>query len=75
MRGKISISKYFQNFENEEKVFLKIDPSVQKGVFHPRFHGKAGVIKGKKGSCYEVLIKDLKKQKTILVHPIHLIKK
>ncbi len=71
-KGKISISRYFQKFKDGDKVVIKIDPSVQKGVFHPRFHGKAGVIKGKKGSCYEVLIKDLKKQKTILVHPIHI---
>ncbi|OGM02868.1 50S ribosomal protein L21e [Candidatus Woesearchaeota archaeon RBG_13_36_6] len=71
-KGKISISRYFQKFKDGEKVVIKIDPSVQKGVFHPRFHGKAGVVKGKKGACYEVLVKDFKKQKTILVHPIHI---
>lgn len=71
-KGKLSISRYFQKFKDGDRVVLKIDPSVKKGVFHPRFHGKDGVIKGKKGRCYEVLIKDFKKQKTILVHPVHI---
>ena len=74
-KGKISLSKYFQKFEEGDKVVLKIEPSVRKGVFHPRFQGKAGVIKRKKGSCYEVLIKDIKRQKTVVVHPIHIMKK
>ena len=29
-------------------------------------------FKGKKGNCYEVLIKDGGKEKTLIVHPIHL---
>ena len=74
-KGKMSLSKYFQEFKTGDKVSLKIDPSVKKGMFHPRFHGKNGVIKGKKGNTYEVLVKDLKKQKTIMVHPIHLVRK
>lgn len=73
-RGKISISKYFRKYKEGDKVTLIIEPSVQKGVFHPRFHGKAGVVKGTKGSCYEVAIKDKKKAKTLIVHPIHMVK-
>ena len=70
--GKISISKYLQDFKQGEKVCLKAEPAVQKGLYYPRFHGKAGVVKDKKGKCYEVRIKDGGKEKTVIVHPVHL---
>ncbi|MBS3145382.1 50S ribosomal protein L21e [Candidatus Woesearchaeota archaeon] len=71
-RGKISIRKYLQTFKEGEIVVLKAEPAVQRGMYFPRYHGKSGRIKGKKGNCYEVLIKDGGKEKTLIVHPIHL---
>lgn len=55
-----------------ERVVLKAEPSIQKGMYNPLFHGKAGIIKAKQGKCYSVLINDKNKQKTIIVHPVHL---
>ena len=71
-RGKLSLSSFFKRFKEGEKVLLKAEPAVQKGVYFRRFHGKTGIVKGKKGNCYNVLIKDGKKSKTVIVHPIHL---
>lgn len=71
-KGKIPLSKYFQEFNDGDYVNLKIHPNVQKGRFFPRFHGLTGIIGNKKGKCYEVKIKDGGKQKVVLVHPIHL---
>lgn len=71
-KGKISISKYFQSFDVGQQVCLKAEPAVQKGMYHPRYHGKVGVVKAKVGNCYEVSIKDVTKPKTVIVHPIHL---
>ena len=71
-KGKISLKKYFQEFKIDDKVSLKAEPAVQKGMYFPRFHGKAGVIKAKKGNCYEVNINDSGKQKTLIIHPVHL---
>jgi len=71
-KGKINISKYFQSFKSGEKVILKAEPAVQKGMYRPVFHGKSGIVKDKKGSCYNVLINDKNKQKTIIIHPVHL---
>ena len=71
-KGKLSLSRYFQFFDNGERVYLDVEPSVQKGMYHPRFMGKSGVIKNKRGRCYEVLINDLGKEKTLIVHPVHL---
>jgi len=71
-RGKIRISNYLQEFKSEDRVILKAEPAVQAGMYFPRFHGKPGIIKGKQGGCYKVKIKDFKKEKIIIVHPIHL---
>lgn len=71
-RGKIALTKYFASFRTDEKVVLKAEPAVQKGMYHIRFHGKVGVVKGKQGRCYEVEIRDGSKQKTLIVSPVHL---
>ena len=71
-KGKISVKKFFQIFEEGDKVVMNAEPAVQKGMYFPRFHGKVGIIKKKIGKCYKLLIKDNKKEKTLIVHPIHL---
>ena len=71
-KGKIPLSQYFQEFAIGDQVNLKINSNVQKGRFFPRFHGLSGIVTGKKGSCYQVQIKDGGKEKTLFIHPIHL---
>ncbi len=71
-RGKISVKKFFQSFEKGDKVVLSAEPAVHKGTYFPKFHSKTGIIKKKIGSCYKVLIRDGKKEKNLLIHPIHL---
>ncbi|MBU2633821.1 MAG: 50S ribosomal protein L21e [Nanoarchaeota archaeon] len=71
-RGKLSLTNYLQKLKNNDKVLLKAEPAVQTGMYFPRFHGKTGTIKNKIGKCYEVEIKDGKKIKTLIVHPVHL---
>lgn len=71
-KGKVSLTKYFKEFKVGDKIVLKAEPAVQKGIYFPRFHGKSGIVKGKKGDCYEIAIKDNKKEKSVTVHPVHL---
>ena len=71
-RGKISMTKYFQAFSAGDRVLLDVEPAVQKGMYHPQFMGKAGVVKGQRGRCYVVTINDLGKEKKLIVHPVHL---
>ncbi len=73
-KGKISISRYFAKYEIGDRVALKAEPAVQKGMYFPRFHGKIGEVTGKVGRCYKVQIKDFTKEKTLIVHPVHLIR-
>ncbi|RMF05409.1 50S ribosomal protein L21e [Candidatus Woesearchaeota archaeon] len=71
-KGKISITKYLQKFSEGDKVQLLAEPAVQKGMYFPRYHGKSGVVVGKQGECYKVMIKDSGKEKVMIVHPVHL---
>jgi large subunit ribosomal protein L21e len=71
-RSKTSISKFLQTFNTGDKVILKAEPSVQKGMFELRFYGKVGTVVGKAGRCYNVAIMDQNKAKTLIVHPVHL---
>ncbi len=71
-RGKISIRNYFQKFNINDRVQLTAEPSIHKGMYHPRFHGKSGIVMGKQGNCYKILVKDGSKDKTFIIHPIHL---
>lgn len=71
-KGKISLTRFFQEFKTGENVLLDIEPAVHKGMYHPRFHSKVGVITSKAGKCYNVAIKDGDKKKILIVHPVHL---
>jgi len=71
-KGKISLTRYFQNFKQGETVLLVPEPSIHRGMPFPRFQGKSGVVKLKRGRCYEVQIKDGSLNKLLIVHPVHL---
>lgn len=71
-KGKISLTKYLQEFKVNEKVILYADPGFQKAMYHPRFHAKSAIVIGKQGNCYLVKIKDGNKNKELVVHPVHL---
>lgn len=66
------ITRALQEFEIGEKVCIDIDPSVHKGMPHPRFQGYTGEVEGKQGDAYKVGIRVGKKHKTLLVLPEHL---
>jgi large subunit ribosomal protein L21e len=71
-KGKISITSYLQNFKHGDRIQLAAESALQKGMYHARFYGKVGTVKGRKGKCYEISISDKGKEKTLIVHPIHL---
>ena len=71
-KGKISLRNYFQALKPGDRVKLCAESGVQGAMYHLRFHGKSGVVSGKRGECYEIKIKNGNKQKNLIVHPIHL---
>ncbi len=70
-KGKVSVTRFFQEFKEGDKAVLNAEPAYQKGIYPLQFHGKTGTVKGKKGRCYRLDLKD-GKIKALVVHPIHL---
>ncbi|MEM2118748.1 MAG: 50S ribosomal protein L21e [Candidatus Bathyarchaeia archaeon] len=70
--GKIKLSKLLQEYQTGDRVIIKIDSSVQKGMPHRRFHGKIGTITEKRGRSYVVNVSQGEATKTITVRPEHL---
>lgn len=71
-KGKLSLTKYFQELQTGDFVCLKAEPSVQAGMYFPRYHGKKGKVIGQRGSSYIIAIKDGNMEKKLIVKPIHL---
>ncbi|UZE93683.1 MAG: 50S ribosomal protein L21e [Candidatus Pacearchaeota archaeon] len=70
-KGKIRLSKAFQEFRGGDRVCLVHDLS-QKNGFPKQFHGLTGVIEGKRGRAYIVRFKNGKVYKKLVIRPIHL---
>lgn len=71
-KGKISITRFFQKFEEGDNVVLLAEPAYQKALYRADIHGKTGKILGMQGRCYKVRIRDGQKEKLIITHPVHL---
>lgn len=69
--GKIKLSRWFQDFKKGDKVAIIRELSVQP-KFPKQLQGRSGVIESKRGDSFIVKIKDLNKEKTYIIHPIHL---
>jgi large subunit ribosomal protein L21e len=71
-RGKTGLSKILNEYEPDEKVVVKIDPSVHKGMPHRRYHGRIGVVADKRGRSYVVNVSQGKAIKEIIARPEHI---
>jgi large subunit ribosomal protein L21e len=72
-RGKTGLSKIIHEYKPGERVVVKIDPSVHKGMPHRRYHGKIGVIVNKRGRSYILNVTQGRTVKEISVRPEHLV--
>lgn len=70
-KGKISFSRYFQDFKEGDIVSVVRELAIS-ASFPKRLQGKTGVIESKRGKVYFVKIKDKNKEKKFLIEPIHL---
>jgi len=71
-RGKMRLSKLLHEYQPGNSVVIKIDPSVQKGMPHRRYHGKVGTVIGIRGKSYIVSVTQGDAVKEIIVRPEHL---
>ncbi|MEK6915360.1 MAG: 50S ribosomal protein L21e [Nanoarchaeota archaeon] len=71
-RGKISLTKYFQQFDEGDSVAVVRDLTVQSPGFPSRIQGRTGVVIEKRGTSYVILVKDFTRDKVYIVRPVHL---
>ena len=70
-RGKIQLSRYFQNLKEGDSVAVIKEVSVNSS-FPNRLQGKTGRVVERRGRAYVVKIMDQNKEKTFIIEPIHL---
>ena len=70
-RGKLQLSKYFQELKTGDSVAIVREKSIA-ASFPKRMQGRTGVVEEQRGKAYIVKIKDLNKEKRFIIEPIHL---
>ncbi|MFQ3308453.1 MAG: large subunit ribosomal protein L21e [Candidatus Nanohaloarchaea archaeon] len=71
-RAKTTVNEQLKDFEEGERVLIKVNPSVQESRPHMRFHGQTGEVTGMQGESYEVTIQDGKQSKKLYIPAVHL---
>ena len=71
-RGLPSLGSLLTEYAPDDKVVVILEPSVQKGRPHRRFHGKVATVVKQRGRAYEITLKDGNKPKMLIVRPEHL---
>lgn len=71
-RGKIGLSKLLQDYHPGDRVCIRIDSGVHKGMPHRRFQGKIGTIAEKRGRAYVVEILMGNAKRIVIARPEHL---
>jgi large subunit ribosomal protein L21e len=71
-KGKTGLSKVLRDYMPGDRVVVKINPSVHRGMPHRRFHGKVGVIGERRGRAYLVSVPQGDAIKELIVRPEHL---
>lgn len=71
-KGKTSLSKILREYGPGDRVVIKLNPSIHKGMPHRRFHGRVGIVESRRGRAYVVSVTQGKAIKVITVRPEHL---
>ncbi len=71
-RGLQPIGRLLHEYQDGDKVVIKIDSSVHDGMPHPRYHGKVGIVEGKRGRAYVIKLVEGGKMRTIIARPEHI---
>ncbi len=71
-RSRTKITESLKEINTNDRVLIKIDAGIHKGMPHPRYYGVNGIILGQRGESYLIKIKDKNKEKTLISRPEHL---
>ena len=66
------LSRIMIEYRVGDRVYIVADPAVHKAMPHRRYHGKVGVVVGKRGRAYEVEVRVGGKDKKLFLLPEHM---
>src|SRR5215470_11660916 len=72
-RGKIALGRLLINYQLGQRVRIMINPAVQKGMPHRRYHGRVGAVMEKRGRAYVIEVSSGSKYpRQIIARPEHI---
>ncbi|MBU3967949.1 MAG: 50S ribosomal protein L21e [Euryarchaeota archaeon] len=71
-KGLSPITRALQQFIEGDIVNIDLDPSIQNGMPHPKFHGRTGKVVEQRGRAYLVSVRDGGLMKEVIALPEHL---
>ncbi len=72
-KGKNPLGRLLIAYSTGQMVRISINPSVQKGMPHRRYHGRVGVIAEKRGRAYVIQVAAGKLPRIIIARPEHIL--
>lgn len=66
------LSMYLIKYNIGDRVHIKINPIAIETAPHRRFHGKTGVIIGRRGKAYIIKVTLGREERTIITTPEHI---
>src|SRR5207245_11364319 len=71
-RGKQPLGRLLIAYAPGQMLKIMINPSVQKGMPHRRYHGRVGTIAEKRGSSYVVEVTETNTPRMVVARPEHI---
>lgn len=71
-KGLQPLGRMLHKYNSGDKVVVKIDSAIHKGMPHPRYNGKVGIIVDQRGSAYIVELRDYERIRELIIRPEHL---
>lgn len=68
-----SLGKMLHKYNLNDKVVIKIDSAVHKGMPHVRYYGKVGTVTERRGRAYVVELKEGGVIRKLIARPEHLV--
>jgi large subunit ribosomal protein L21e len=71
-RGKVGLSRLLKTYNPGDKVKIRIDSGVHKGMPHRRYHGRVGIVKARRGRSYVIEVAEGRQARTVIARPEHI---
>jgi len=71
-KGKTGLSKLLHEYKSGDKVVIRVDSGVHKGMPHRRYLGKIGTVINKRGGSYLIGVRQGEAIKEIIIRPEHM---